>query len=209
MKHMTDSKQQELFTRNLLKYIENSGHTQKEIADAIGVSPQTFSTWCRGIAIPRMGKIQKLADYFGIRKSDLIDDRPLPPNVLVPAARAIPILGTICCGDGIDDRSYEGEFFVDKSVRADYCVHVRGDSMIDAHIYDGDMAFLKADYDFQDGKIYGIVIDMPNGMAVLKKIYKAGDHLILQACNSAYKPIICRPEDCRIVGQLAGIYHEY
>ena len=49
--------------------------TQKEVADAIGVSPQTFNTWMQGIALPRMGKIQALADYFGIKKSDLIDDK--------------------------------------------------------------------------------------------------------------------------------------
>ena len=49
--------------------------TQKEVADAIGVSPQTFNTWCQGIALPRMGKVQLLADYFNIGKTDLIDEK--------------------------------------------------------------------------------------------------------------------------------------
>lgn len=72
---MSDEQQKLIFTRNLNKYIETSGKTQLEIANAIGVSPQTFNTWCRGIAIPRMGKVQALADYFHINKSDLIDDK--------------------------------------------------------------------------------------------------------------------------------------
>ena len=52
-----------------------SGKTQKEVAKDINVSPQTFNTWCQGIALPRMGKVQKLADYFGVNKSDLIEEK--------------------------------------------------------------------------------------------------------------------------------------
>ena len=48
--------------------------TQKEVAEAINVSPQTFNTWCQGIALPRMGKVQLLSDYFHISKSDLLEE---------------------------------------------------------------------------------------------------------------------------------------
>lgn len=75
---MSDDMQQKIFTRNLNRYVSESGKTQKEIAQAIKVSPQTFNTWTKGIALPRMAKIQALADYFHILKSDLIDDKP--PN---------------------------------------------------------------------------------------------------------------------------------
>lgn len=61
--------------KNLNSYIEQRGKTQLEIAKSIGVSPQTFNTWCKGIAIPRMGKVQALADYFHINKSDLIEEK--------------------------------------------------------------------------------------------------------------------------------------
>lgn len=70
---MSEDKQKKIFSENLNRYIEASGKTQLEIARAIGVSPQTFNTWCKGIAIPRMGKVQALADYFRINKSDLIE----------------------------------------------------------------------------------------------------------------------------------------
>ena len=72
---MSDETQKKIFTNNLNTYIEASGKTQLEIAKSIGVSPQTFNTWCKGIAIPRMGKVQALADYFHINKSDLIEDK--------------------------------------------------------------------------------------------------------------------------------------
>ena len=70
---MSEDKQKKIFSENLNRYIEASGKTQLEIARGIGVSPQTFNTWCKGIAIPRMGKVQALADYFRINKSDLIE----------------------------------------------------------------------------------------------------------------------------------------
>lgn len=73
---MTDSEQKQIFSKNLNKYLELSGKTQKQVAEAIEVSPQTFNTWCQGIALPRMGKVQRLADYFKIGKTDLIDDKP-------------------------------------------------------------------------------------------------------------------------------------
>ena len=82
---MSEDMQKKIFTRNLNSYIEASGKTQLEIAKTIGVSPQTFNTWCKGIAIPRMGKVQALADYFHINKSDLIEDKsPAAPSTLPP-----------------------------------------------------------------------------------------------------------------------------
>ena len=72
---MSEDIQKKIFMQNLNSYIAASGKTQLEIAKSIGVSPQTFNTWCKGIAIPRMGKVQALADYFHINKSDLIESK--------------------------------------------------------------------------------------------------------------------------------------
>lgn len=78
---MADEEQRRIFSNNLNKYLSISNKTQKEVADSIQVSPQTFNTWCQGIALPRMGKVQLLADYFGINKSDLIDEKEVgKPN---------------------------------------------------------------------------------------------------------------------------------
>ena len=72
---MSDEKQKKIFSKNLSFYLEKSGKSQKEVAKAIGVIPQTFNTWCTGQSIPRMGSVQALADYFGIGKSDLIEKK--------------------------------------------------------------------------------------------------------------------------------------
>ena len=72
---MSDAEQKLIFSRNLNRYLIKSNKTQKEVAEAIGVIPSTFNTWCQGVALPRMGKVQALADYFGIQKTDLIDNK--------------------------------------------------------------------------------------------------------------------------------------
>ena len=64
-----------VFAQNLQRYITEAGKTQKEIADVIGVSAPTFNEWCAGKKFPRIDKIQRLADYFGILKSDLIEEK--------------------------------------------------------------------------------------------------------------------------------------
>jgi transcriptional regulator with XRE-family HTH domain len=53
---------------------ERYGLSQKELGQIAGVSDKAVSTWEQGLKEPRMGAIQKLADYFGIRKSDIIED---------------------------------------------------------------------------------------------------------------------------------------
>jgi transcriptional regulator with XRE-family HTH domain len=68
----------QVFSQNLRRLIADSGKTQKEIADIIGVSAPTFNEWVSGKKFPRIDKIQKLADYFGILKSDLIEEKEKP-----------------------------------------------------------------------------------------------------------------------------------
>lgn len=72
---MTEEEQIKIFARNLNYYISLTGKQQKDIAKDLQLSPTTFNTWCRGKIMPRMGKVQMLADYFHIGKSDLIDDK--------------------------------------------------------------------------------------------------------------------------------------
>lgn len=72
---MTDEEQKKIFSKNLNSYIKSSGKMQKEIAAELGYNPTTFNTWCVGKIIPSAVKIQRIADYFHISKSDLIDDK--------------------------------------------------------------------------------------------------------------------------------------
>ena len=205
----------DVFTANLRHYMDLHKRSQKEVAEAVGVSAPTFHDWLKGNKMPRMKNVQKLADYFGIALSDLIEEKPkseqrkLPPNIITPAAHPIPVLGTICAGDGtVAEENFSGQFFVDSSIHADYALRVTGDSMIEAEIYNGDMAFLRKEFDFRAVWIYAVVHGIDRE-ASLKKVYRQEDKLILQPCNSDYAPIVADQQDCYIVGELVGVYHAY
>lgn len=74
MKGVICMTKKEIFSKNLNSILETLQKTQIEVARAIGVSQQTFNMWCRGVAIPRMDKIQSLADYFHVPMASLIED---------------------------------------------------------------------------------------------------------------------------------------
>ena len=64
---MTNEEQKRIFSKNLSRYVAESGKQQKEIAEAIGVNPTTFNMWYTGKAIPGTGKLGTLAKYFSIK----------------------------------------------------------------------------------------------------------------------------------------------
>jgi len=65
----------EVFAKNLRYYMERKGKTQKELAEIVGVSAPTMNDWLKAKKYPRIDKIEILANYFGILKSDLIEDK--------------------------------------------------------------------------------------------------------------------------------------
>ena len=62
-------------SENLSYYVRKSGKTQKEISEIVGVAYSTFNDWMKGKKYPRIDKIEIMANYFGILKSDLIEER--------------------------------------------------------------------------------------------------------------------------------------
>lgn len=65
----------EIFSANLKMYMALNGKSRKEICQALGYSYFTFSDWVNGKKMPRMDKVEQLANYFGILKSDLIEKK--------------------------------------------------------------------------------------------------------------------------------------
>lgn len=192
---------------------EKQGMTLEELGNKVGVGKSTVRKWENGIIENmRRDKIAKLASALGVTPIYLMgwDDKkaPLPSNVSVPAAYPVPILGTIGCGEGpIGEQNFDGFFYIDHTIRADYALHTKGDSMIDAGIQDGDIAFLSKDYDFEDGQIYAVVFG-PDNEAVLKKVYRSSNKVVLPSCNAKYAPIILDEIDMRIIGKLTWVCHK-
>ena len=65
----------EVFAKNLRYYMESRGKNQKELAEIVGVSAPTMNDWLKAKKYPRIDKIEIMANYFGILKSDLIEEK--------------------------------------------------------------------------------------------------------------------------------------
>lgn len=74
---MTTTWSKEIFAKNLRYYMGKAGKNQKEMSEIVGVSGATFNEWIKAKKYPRIDKIEKLAQYFGILKSDLIEDKSI------------------------------------------------------------------------------------------------------------------------------------
>lgn len=185
---MIEDRQKIIFSKNLNSYIELSGKTQLEIAKSIGVSPQTFNTWCKGIAIPRMGKVQALADYFHIAKSDLIDEKT--DSSSATQGIEIPVLGRVAAGIPIT----AAEYIIDteeisQAMAADgeyFALQIKGDSM-EPKISSGDVVIVRKQSDADDGDL---VIALVNGNdAVCKRLKKYEEGIALLSNNPSYEPM--------------------
>ena len=199
-----EKSQTEIFAENLNDILAHKKMSQNQLASKIGISAMSVNKYARGIAMPRNDKIDLMCQALNVQRSDLLTDKASIPNLSIPAAYPLPILGRVCAGDGVlAEENFDGMFFVDNSIRADYCLRVEGDSMKDANIHHGDIAFLRKSYSFLNGGIYAVVFGEDEN-AVLKKVYKQGDGLLLMPCNQKYDPISVK--DCRIVGECIGIY---
>ena len=65
----------EVFAKNLRYYMESRGKSQKELAEIVGVSAPTVNDWLKAKKYPRIDKIEIMSNYFGILKSDLIEEK--------------------------------------------------------------------------------------------------------------------------------------
>ena len=206
-------------TKRLRNVFEKSGLTQTEVCEKTGINKGALSSYLSGRYFPKQKTIDKLSKVFNVsinylmgfepEHSQRVDDSDLEgiTNISFPASRPVPILGDICAGEGTwCEDNFEGHFFIDSSVKADFCVRVRGDSMIDAGIRDGDLAFIKKTYDYKDGNIYAVRINS-DCEAVLKKVFWQDDTIVLNPCNAEYKPIVTDSEGVSVVGECIGVYH--
>lgn len=205
-----------MFKDKIRFYRKLRGISQEALADKLGYkSFTTIQKWEDGTSSPPIGTVKKVAEILGVTIEELTsdDNHSSEPdvtgitNLLTPASRPIPILGDICAGEGTwCEDNFEGHFFIDSSVKADFCVRVRGDSMIDAGIFNGDLAFIKKTYDYTNGKIYAVRINS-DCEAVLKKVFWQDDTIILNPCNADYEPIVTDAEGMTVIGECVGVFH--
>ena len=186
----------------ILRELRKAKHyTQEELARHLSVSKSTVSMYERGERLPSWEVLQKIADLFDV-ETDLLLGREkltLPANVRPFQTKRIPMLGEIACGEPIFATEEHGEFVeAESSVRADFCLTAKGDSMIGARIYDGDLVFIQSQPTVENGEIAAVII---NEEATLKRWYYYPDSakLVLIPENPAYEPLVYVGEELNAV----------
>lgn len=175
--------------------------TQKELAVKIKAAHNSISNWENDQNMPDPDTIQNLCwaldvepNYFFGVDSSLV----LPRNVIpLPEMRKLPLVGAIACGEPIlATENIEDYVDVPKHINADFALTCKGDSMINARIFDGDIVYIRQQEIVENGEIAAVLID---NEATLKRVKLYNDHISLEPENPQYRPIVLWGEEMNTV----------
>lgn len=198
----------EIFVKQFKKWLSLTGKTQADVARGLNIPKTTVANWYHGVRYPRPDAMQRLADFFGIRMEELISDNFDPAtymgenymlgktfdNIYPIDVQKIPMLGTIACGEPIyADEDRESYVLCGTEIKADFCLRCKGDSMVNARIYDNDIVFIRKQDIVSNGEIAAVIID---DEVTLKRFYYYRDQnlVILKPENSKYEDIVLTGE---------------
>ena len=203
---------------------------QKEVLDFIagfiggkGYSP-SFEEIAQGVGLASIATVHKhltALDGKGYLKRSFNQSRSLDlapkyyremrqHQQIYPPPPEVPLLGTIAAGQPIEThQSPDTLSFADFAGAKDvYALRVRGESMIDDHIMDGDYVLVENTHQVRDGDI---VVALVSGTeSTLKRFYRESDDQVrLQPANSAMRPIVISARDLEIQGRVLAVHRRY
>ena len=203
---MSDLGNKEIFSKNLKYYMALNNKDRNDICHDLKFPYTTFAEWYNGNIYPRIDKIEMLANYFNIKKSDLIEKHEnedefkkigaIPLSEIDTAK--IPVLGTVKAGynylaqENIIDYI---SFKVDGSDKENYYgLYITGDSM-EPLFDEGDTVIVHRQDDFENGDYCVVLIN--GDEATVKQVYKGDNGIMLKANNPYYPPRIFTKEEIR------------
>lgn len=187
----------------------DKGLTQEELASKLGYKSRSSVNKIEtgGRDIPR-SQIKKIAEILQVSPISLLgfeDERPARDdlsalaerydNILPVKLKRFPLLGEIACGEPIfANEDKESYVMADMDIHADFCLRAKGDSMINARIFDGDLVFVRKMPIVDNGDIAAVIIE---DEATLKRVYYDRENNLLQlvAENPRYKPLVYSGEE--------------
>lgn len=201
---------------NIKRIRAEHGLSQAELGKIAGVSDKAVSTWELGLKTPRMGAVEKMANYFGITKSAIVDDvqtapaaskePTIPPGFdPMPEMDMVPLVGRIACGTPITaEQNVERIVCVPSKWRSTFTLTCKGDSM-EPRIHDGDLVAIRKQPEVENGEIAAVRIGEE---ATLKHVYLHENFIELRPENPAFNSIILSREDMNnvvIEGKAVGL----
>jgi repressor LexA len=198
-------RQQEIWSF-LVDYVDRHGYppTVREIGEAVGLaSPSTVHAHLANLE--RAGLLKR--DPTKPRALELVGrDKPEPPAAQLPR---LPLLGQIAAGGPLlAEQNVEDEIAVPETLQGDFVLRVKGESMIEAGILDGDLVIVRRAQDARNGEIVVALAgeDESADEATVKTFYREDGRIRLQPENAALKPIYA--DHVQILGKVVGVFRE-
>ena len=195
-------------SQRILALILAKGISYGDLADRTGIPKSALQRYATGqtekIPINRLRAIAQALDTTpGTLMGWEPEERPLPDNIMpMPVMKKVPLLGAIACGAPILAQEHIEDYVeVPSHIPADFSLRCKGDSMINARIFNGDIVYIRQQETVDNGQIAAVLID---GEATLKRVRLFDDHIILEPENPMYKPLAFWNEDMnnvRILGK--------
>ncbi|MBX5473416.1 MAG: transcriptional repressor LexA [Thermoleophilia bacterium] len=191
----------------LVDYVDRHGYppTVREIGEAVGLaSPSTVHAHLANLE--RAGLLRR--DPTKPRALELVG-REKPGEPAAAELPRLPLLGQIAAGAPLlAEQNVEDEIAVPETLRGDFLLRVKGDSMIEAGILDGDIVVVRRTQDARNGEIVVALAgdDESADEATVKTFYRDGDRIRLQPENAALEPIY--PRHVQILGKVVGVFRE-
>lgn len=193
------------------------GLSAEKVAEHLGVSPATIYRYEKGDiekvpgdSLAEIAKILRTTPNYLMGWEEYSASTIPPGFEPLPKMVKKPLVGAIACGDPITaEQNVEDYVDVPDNIRCDFCLRCHGDSMIDAHIEDGDIVYIRIQPEVNDGEIAAVRI---GDEATLKRVYYDGDSITLVPENRAYRPKTYSGPDLdniHIEGKAVGFTHWY
>jgi repressor LexA len=206
------ARQQEIWNF-LVEYVDGHGYppTVREIGERVGLaSPSTVHAHLANLE--RAGLLRRdptkprALELIGREKREAgpVDE----PGEAADIAR-LPLLGEIAAGGPLlADQNIEGYLPMPSSAKGDFLLRVKGESMIDAGILDGDLVIVQRTQDARNGEIVVALVgdDESADEATVKTFYRESDRIRLQPENSTMEPIY--GNHVQILGRVVGVFRE-
>ena len=211
---MSNLGNKQIMAKNILFYMNKYNKTRNEMCEALGVKYTTFTDWVKGNSYPRIDKIELMSNYFGISKSDLVEDHAafIPSN---KRGTTVKVLGHVAAGiplEAIEDVIDEEEIPEELAKAGEFFgLKINGNSM-EPDIHDGDTVIVRKQDDAESDEI---VIALVNGNdGVCKRLKKYTDSIALISLNPNYEPMFFSQEEIdnkpvRIVGKVVELRRKF
>lgn len=198
--YLTEQKEQTMSYQHFNELLKEKNTTVYRVAKATGISASTFSDWKNGRSIPKMDKMKRIAEHFGVTIESLLGEedevgRELAGYTSVKAKKMVPIIGEIRAGSPIiTNETLLGKEFADvDDVDEYFFLSVCGDSMKNIGMVDGSLVLFHKQQYAEDGDVVACLVG--GDSATVKRFRRSKKNIYLIPENEEYSPIKLTTDD--------------